>query len=79
MQTIKIIGEVDHQHRLVATVPDSIAPGKVEIVVLARSGDEDEAGLNWMAGVAHAWQAEWSDPREDIYSITDGVPVDGPR
>ena len=79
MQTIKITGEVDADHRLIATVPDSIAPGKVEIVVLARIGDEDDAGVHWMAGVAREWQAELNDPREDIYSITDGVAVDGSR
>ena len=79
MQTIRVIGEVDQQHRLVATVPDSIAPGSVEIVVIARTESEDDADANWMAGIAQEWQDELSDPREDIYSLTDGVPADGSR
>jgi len=37
---------------------------------------EDEAGENWMAGIAREWHDELSDPREDIYTLADGVPVD---
>jgi hypothetical protein len=29
-----------------------------------------------MAGVAREWEAELSDPREDLYSLADGEPVD---
>jgi hypothetical protein len=36
MQTFKVIGQVDGEGRLVATVPDSIAPGPVEVLIIAR-------------------------------------------
>ncbi|HUE71236.1 MAG TPA: hypothetical protein VMP01_10155 [Pirellulaceae bacterium] len=78
MQSIKVIGEVHQHHQLVATVPDSIAPGPVEVVILPLSA-EDDAGQNWMAGLAAQWEDELADPRQDIYSLSDGVPVDGPR
>ena len=77
MQTVRVIGEVDQEHRLIATVPDSIEPGKVEVLVIARTSDEDDAGENWMVGVAQEWRDELADSRQDIYSLTDGVPVDG--
>ena len=37
---------------------------------------EDEVGENWLAGIAREWHDELSDPREDSYSLADGVPVD---
>jgi hypothetical protein len=39
--------------------------------------DEDDAGDNWMAFVAREWHEELSDARQDIYSLADGVPIDG--
>jgi hypothetical protein len=74
MQPIRVLGEVDDQHRLLATVPDSVPPGSVEVVVIARQPEEDDAGENWMAGIAREWHAELSDPREDIYTLEDGEP-----
>lgn len=74
MQTVRVVGEVDGQHRLVATVPDSVAPGTVEVLVIARRSGEDDAGQDWMAGIACEWHEELNDPREDIYSLSDGVP-----
>lgn len=41
------------------------------------TADGDEAG--WIAGVNRAWAEDWSDPREDIYTLDDGEPIDGPR
>ena len=78
MRTFKLIGHVDEQRRLRAEVPQAIAPGEVEIVVIARDG-EDDAGESWSAGIAREWEAELSDPRQDIYTLNDGAPVDGPR
>jgi len=74
MQTIRVTGEVDGQHRLVATVPDSVAPGTVEVLVISRQATEDDAGQVWVAGIAREWQDELSDPREDIYTLSDGAP-----
>ncbi len=38
---------------------------------------EDDAGLHWVDGLAHEWQAELGDPHEDIYTLADGIPVAG--
>ena len=73
---IRVVGQVDEQHRLSVELPASVPPGPVHVLVLPATGDEDEAGDAWMAGVALEWHAELSDPREDLYSITDGEPVD---
>ena len=76
MQTIKLTGHVDDQHRLSAQVPASVAPGPVEVVVIIPARQEDDAGEAWMRGLAQEWAAELSDPREDIYTLDDGRPVD---
>ena len=34
---------------------------------------------SWITGVNQAWAEDWDDPREDIYTINDGEPLDGPR
>lgn len=36
---------------------------------------DNELSNAWMIAVAHAWAADWDDPREDIYSIDDGMPA----
>ena len=58
-------------------MPDSVRPGQVDIVVIVPIDREDEAA--WMRGVAHEWRDELSDPREEIYTLADGEPVDGSR
>jgi len=79
MSTIRVLGQIDDQHRLTAAVPPTVAPGPVEVLVLARNQDEDETGEEWVAGIAREWKAELTDPREDIYSPTDGEPMDAAR
>ncbi len=79
MQTIKLIGHVDENHRLTAEVPATVAAGRVEILVVLSAEAEDDAGQAWMAGIAREWAAELSGPRENIYSMTDGEPVNDPR
>ena len=74
METIKITGYVDDQGHLSATVPTSIQPGPVTLLIVPQS-QEDEAGIDWMSGVAHEWADELSDPRQDIYTLADGEPV----
>jgi hypothetical protein len=49
----------------------------VRIIVLIP--EEDEAGGAWMQGIAREWAAELHDPREDIYTLEDGKPVDAAR
>lgn len=79
MLTLKVTGTVDESHQLNATVPDSIPPGAVEILVIVPGCDEDDAGQQWLRGVAAQWQTELTDPREDLYTLADGDPVDGAR
>lgn len=68
MPILRVIAEVDDHHRLQATVPDSITPGKVEILLVVDDKIQDEADDSWMAGVAREWHDELSDPREDIWA-----------
>ena len=74
MKAVELIGKVDEQHKLQVQVPETLPPGPVRIIVLIP--EEDEAGLAWMQGIAREWAAELSDPREDIYTLEDGKPVD---
>ena len=79
MAALKVYGQVDQSHRLSAVVPESIGPGPIEILLIAPGGDEDDAGTAWAEGIAREWHEELSDPREDIYTLADGEPVDGSR
>ena len=76
MKAIELIGEVDEQHRLHAEVPADVPAGLVRVIVLP---GEDEAGSLWAHGIASEWSAELSDPREDIYTLDDGRPVNATR
>jgi len=76
MKAIELIGEVDEQHRLHAEVPADVPAGQVRVIVLP---GEDEAGSLWAHGIASEWSAELSDPREDIYTLDDGRPVNATR
>jgi hypothetical protein len=79
MSTIRLLGRVDEHHRLSADVPSSVAAGLVEVTIVVPSAEEDDAGPAWADGVASEWAAGLADPREDIYTIADGEPVDAPR
>jgi hypothetical protein len=76
MKPLKLIGNVDERHQLSLQVPEFIAPGEIEVMVM-RCETEDEAGQKWESGVAREWAADLTDARQDIYSLTDGEPVDG--
>lgn len=79
MNTVKLTGVVDEHHRLTVDVPPNVAPGPVEVIVLLPSPSEDENDQSWAQGIAALWAADWNDPREDIYTLEDGKPVDDPR
>jgi hypothetical protein len=79
MHSFRVIGEVDHQHRLTVIVPSSIPPGSVEVVLITRADGDDETGLHWASGISQEWSDELNDPHEDIYTLDDGTPIDGPR
>jgi hypothetical protein len=73
MNAIELIGDVDDQHRLHVQVPTGVPAGQVRVIVLVP--DEDEAGTLWPNGIAREWSSELSDPREDLYTLDDGRPV----
>lgn len=77
MQAIKVIGDIDEQHRLQARVPEGLPGGPVRSIVLLP--DEDGGGIAWAHGLAKEWAEEWQDPRQDIYTLDDGQPVNAPR
>ena len=78
MKALKTTGTVDQNGHLQAEVSRKVPPGPVELIVLVPEvDDEDEAGDFWMQGVAREWAAELADPREDIYTLDDGEPLDG--
>ena len=77
MKAIELIGDVDEQHRLHAQVPTEIPAGQVRLIVFLPG--EDEAGGFWANGIASEWSEELSDPREDLYTLDDGRPVNAAR
>jgi hypothetical protein len=81
MQTIRIRATVDEHHRLTAQAPPTVAPGPVDIELLvdSPSASDDDAGEAWARGVARDWAEDLADPRQDLYSLSDGEPVDDPR
>ena len=74
MNSTKITGHVDENHRLSANVPDSIPPGPVTVLIVP-APPEDDAGVAWMAGIAQEWADDLNDPSQDIYTLADGEPV----
>lgn len=78
MNTVRITAHVDDQHRLSCSVPVSIPPGPVTVLIFPHAG-EDEAGEAWTAGVAREWADELSDVRQDIYTLADGAAENEPR
>ena len=77
MKAIELIGDIDEQHRLRASVPDEFPAGPVRLIVLL--SEEDEAGPVWPRGLAREWVDELSDSRQDIYTLMDGQPVNAAR
>jgi len=77
MNAIELIGDIDDEHRLHAQVPKELPAGQVRVIILLPG--EDEAGGVWAHGIAAEWSAELQDPREDIYTLNDGQPVNARR
>jgi hypothetical protein len=75
MNTVKVSGNVDANHQLVAQVPATVRPGPVTVLIVPVS-HEDKAGDAWTAGIAREWAEELSDTGQDIYTLGDGEPVD---
>ena len=77
MKAIELIGDIDKHHQLRAEVPKELPAGQVRLIVLLP--EEDEVGAAWAQGVAKEWSAELADPRQDIYTLEDGQPLDAAR
>ena len=74
MKAIELIGDIDEQHRLRASVPEELPPGPVRLIVLL--SEEDESGLVWSRALSREWADELSDSNQDLYTLADGQPVD---
>lgn len=79
MKTMELVGHIDEQHHLHAEVPPTIPPGSIKLIVVLPEDEEDEFSEAWVQGISREWEAELSDPREDIYTMEDGEPIHGLR
>jgi hypothetical protein len=77
MKAIELIGDIDEQHRLRASVPKELPAGPVRLIVLLP--EEDEAGSVWAHGLAREWVDELRDSRQDLYTLADGQLIDAAR
>ena len=76
-KAIELVGDIDEHHHLRAQVPEELPAGPVRLIVLLPDGDD--AGSVWANGIAREWSDELSDPKQDIYTLDDGQPVNAPR
>lgn len=86
MKAFEMIGQIDENRQLHLELPPEAPPGRAHVIVLLpeaqeaqAEAQEDEAGAQWMRGVARAWTDELADAREDIYTLADGEPLDAAR
>jgi hypothetical protein len=84
MKTIELVGQVDEQHRLSAHVPTEVPPGPVKLSLVIDGEDNQTANPPdpedlWETAIVKEWADELADTRQDIYSLSDGEPVDGAR
>jgi hypothetical protein len=70
MSRIEITGTVDNQHQLCLTVPEEIRPGRVRVTLEVADDEEDD----WRRDTGAIWARDY-DPREDIYTVQDGDPI----
>ena len=54
MRAIELLGDIDEQHQLRASVPEELPSGPVRMTV--RVPDEDAAGAAWQADLSRKWQ-----------------------
>lgn len=67
MKMIELDGEINAERQLRAQVPECLSAGPVRVIVLLP--DEEEQGA------AREWSDDLGDPRQDIYTLHDGQPV----
>lgn len=68
MKAIEFVADVDDRHCLMISLPESVMPGKVRVIVLTPDAEEDDAGGAWMYGISQEWAEELRDSRQDIYT-----------
>jgi len=77
MKTFDLEGTIDPSGRLIVETPLPLRPGRVRVRV---DVDEEDAAEGeeeiFRAMVAHSWADSLNDPREDLYTLADGVPID---
>ncbi len=84
MRALEFVAEVDDQHRLHLELPDT-KPGPVRVLILLPEPQEEapeaegEVDAVWMQAISREWREELADPREDIYTLEDGEPIDAAR
>jgi hypothetical protein len=74
MSTIELVGHVDEQHQLRVEVPVHVPPGPVSVVLELADEPANAEDGSWSRAVIRLWARDWSDPREDIYTLEDGEP-----
>lgn len=67
MKYIELIGHIDEEHRLHVELPPEAQTGPVRITV--RPATEEDEERDWLELINHSWAKDWSDPREDIYTL----------
>ena len=77
VKAIELIGDVDAEHCLKALVPEDLPAGPVRLLVLVP--EQDQVEEIWRRAVASEWSEDLSDPRQDLYTLEDGQPLDGAR
>jgi|SRR5579884_831128 len=70
MKLVELIGYVDEHHRLIVELPQGVPSGPVKVVLQPATEEGEERDR--LAFVNHSWAKDWSDPREDIYTLKDG-------
>jgi hypothetical protein len=77
MKAIELRGEIGHQHRLRAQVPEGFPSGSVGVAVLMP--EKVGTGLAWAGGFSAGWSVELSDPKQDVHPLHHGQPVSASR
>ncbi len=75
MEKIELAGTIDPARGLSVDLPPNVKPGPVKVTV-EWIDEDDQAWSKWVSDI---WSSDWSDPREDIYSLEDGKPIHEPR
>ena len=73
MKAIELSAIIDRDHQIRVDLPPDVPAGLARIIVLLP--ETDDAEKEWERGIAREWRQELADPREDVYSLTDGDPI----